>query len=86
MIILPTKPPTQDHIGDVLKRLLISEWYESIFFNHDKMATYTTFSAPFLRSSLLPETKIIRPRISFRVKTTEIDNQYDIYSITCEYD
>ena len=24
------------------------------------------------------------PRISFRVKTTDIDNQYDLYSITCE--
>ena len=23
------------------------------------------------------------PRISFRVKTTDIDNQYDLYSITC---
>ena len=47
------------------------------------MATSTTFNAPFLRSLLPPDTKIPRPRISFRVKTTDIDNQYDLYSRTC---
>ena len=47
------------------------------------MATSTTFSAPFLRSLISQDTKIIRPRISFRVKTTYIDNQYDLYSRKC---
>ena len=47
------------------------------------MATSKTFSAPFLRSSLPPDTNIIRPRIYFRVKTTDIDNQYELYSIIC---
>ena len=47
------------------------------------MATPTTFSEPFLRSSLPLDTKILRTRKSFRVKTTDIDNQYDIYSIKC---
>ena len=47
------------------------------------MEKSTTFSAPFLRSSLPPYTKRLIPRISFRVKTTDIYNQYDIYSITC---
>ena len=47
------------------------------------METSTTFSAPFLRSLLTTDTKILRPRISFRVKKTDIDNQYDIYSRTC---
>ena len=47
------------------------------------MAKSTTFSAPFLRSSLPPDTKILRPRILLRVKTTEIKNQYGIYYITC---
>ena len=49
------------------------------------MKTSTTFSAPFLRSLLPPDTKILRPRIYFRVKTTDIDNQYDLYSRTCAY-
>ena len=47
------------------------------------METPTTFSAPFLRSLIPPVTKILRPRIPFRVKTTYIDNQYELYSITC---
>ena len=47
------------------------------------MSTSTNFSAPFLRSLLPPGTKILRPRISFRVKTADIDNQYDIHSRTC---
>ena len=47
------------------------------------MATSTTFSAPVLRSLLPPNRKILRPRIVFRVKTTDIDNQYDIYSRKC---
>ena len=49
------------------------------------MEKSTTFSAPFLRSLLPPDTEILRPIICFRVKTTEIDNQYDIYSRTCAY-
>ena len=47
------------------------------------METSSNFSAPFLRSLLPPDTKILRPRIYFRVKTTDIYNQYDIYSLTC---
>ena len=37
----------------------------------------------FFCPSLQPDTKILRPRISFRVKTTGINNKYDLYSITC---
>ena len=43
------------------------------------MAKSATFSAPFLRYLLPPNTKILKTRISIRVKTTDIDNQYDIY-------
>ena len=44
-----------------------------------------TFSAPVLISSLRTETKIIRPRITFTVKTSDIYNQYELYSRTCTY-
>ena len=47
------------------------------------MTESITFSAPFKRSLLKLDTKILHPRISFRVNNTEIDNQYDIYSMTC---
>ena len=49
------------------------------------MEKSTTFSAPFARLLLQPGTKILSPIISFRVKATYIDNQYDLYSITCAY-
>ena len=82
MISLPTKHPTPHHIGDVVKSHIISDWLDSVFSNDEKMAKSTTSSAQFLCSSLSPDTKIIRPWISFRVKTNKIENQYDIYSRT----
>ena len=47
------------------------------------MATFTTFSEPILRYLLPLNTKILIPIIYFRVKTTDIDKKYDIYSRTC---
>ena len=49
------------------------------------MEKLTTFSPPFLQSSLPTDKKIFRLRIYFRVKKTDIDNQCDIYSKTCAY-
>ena len=46
------------------------------------MEKATTVSAPFIRSSLPPDKKKLLSRISFRVKTTDIGNQYDSYSQT----
>ena len=83
-IILQTKTPTTYHIGDVVNTPLWDNWYDSIFTNDEKMGKYTTFSAPFERSSLTPGKKI-RPRISLRVKIINIENQYDLYSRTCSY-
>ena len=54
MIILPTKPPAPDHIGDIVKSHHRAEWYYSILVNDEKMAKPTTFSAPFISSSLPP--------------------------------
>ena len=74
-----------DHISDMFKSTLICDWLDSIFSNDKKMGKSTTFIALFIRSSLPPDTKIIRQRIYFRANTTEIDNQYEIYSRTCAY-
>ena len=82
---LTTKPPTPDHIDDLVKSPLKAELCDSIFTNYEERERYTTSSAPFIRSLISPETKILPPRISFRVKTTNIDNKYDLYSITCTY-
>ena len=83
LISLPTKNPTPDHIVDLVKSPLRSECYDSIFWNYEKMVVSKTFRAQFLRSLLPPDTKILRPRISLRVKKTDIENQYDLYSRTC---
>ena len=48
-----------------------------------KKSKSTTFSAPFLYSSLASGTKISYLWISLSVKTTYIDNKYDLYSIAC---
>ena len=69
----------------MVKSPLVSDWYDSIFSNYETMAKSTTFSAPFLRSSLPPDTKILCPGIYFRVNKTDIENQYALYSRTCSY-
>ena len=46
------------------------------------MSESTTLGAPFKHSLLSPDTKTLRPRISFRLKTTDVDN-HDIDSRTC---
>ena len=68
IISLPKKPLTPYHIGDVVNSPLIPDRCASIFANDEKMAKSTTFSAPFLPSSLSPDTKILCLRVSFRVK------------------
>ena len=78
LISLFTKPPTPVNIVDVVKTPLISEWYDSFFSNYKKMATFPKFSAPFLRYLLPPNKNTLRPRIYFRVRTTDIENQYHI--------
>ena len=45
-----------------------------------KWKIYTTCCAPFLWSSVPPYTVIFIPMMYFRVETTDIYNQYDIYS------
>ena len=68
LISLTFYNPAPDNIVDVFKSLLISDWYDPMFSNYEKMAKSTTFSAPFLCSSLPPDTKILRPGISYKVK------------------
>ena len=48
IISLSKKPTKTDHIGDVIKISLGSDWYDSIFSNDERMEKSTTFSAPFI--------------------------------------
>ena len=73
LISLPKNPTTTDQIGGVVKIHPKDEWYDPVFANYENIPKYTTCSAPFGCSSLPPETKIIRPKISFIVNTTYIE-------------
>ena len=68
LISLPTKPPTPYHTGDVVRSSLRLECSKSIFDNYENMVIFTSFSATLKRSLLPLGKKILRPRISFRVK------------------
>ena len=69
----PKKLQTSYHIDDIVKIPLRSDWYDSTFSNDERMEKSTTFSAPFISSSLRPDTNILCPRIYFGMKTTHID-------------
>ena len=77
---LPTKPDTPLHIGQEIKSPLRSEWLDSIFTNYEKMITTGTWGRIMHKKHVPPNQKIIRPRISFKVKLTEHENIYYLYS------
>ena len=79
VIMLPYKPSTPEHIGEMIKDPLRAEWTDSVFENYEKMWITGTFSKTFLRSTIPSDTKIICPRLAFKVKLTELTDQYDLY-------
>lgn len=82
IVIIPVKPETPEHVGQVLKSPLRAEWKDAIFENYEKMATTNTFRKPFLKSLLPENTTILHPRLAFKVKITELETQYDLYCHT----
>ena len=79
---LPTKPLTQYYIGVAVKIPLCTECYDSMFVNDDKWKNPPHL---VLRPNICHyhQKYILRPRISFRVNTKDIYNQYDFYSRKC---
>ena len=75
--------PELDHIGDLVKSYPIYDFPYSIFSNEDKMGKSATISASFICYLLTPGTKILGPRIYFKVNSTDTDNQYDLYYRSC---
>jgi hypothetical protein len=50
---------------------------KALFKNYHKMLNSGTWSAPILRS-LVPSTKtVLPPHVTFKVKTTDVDNTYE---------
>ena len=77
------KPEVPLHIGIALKSPFRSEWIEATFGGYDKMHRSSTFSRPFLRSSLPPNSLILSPRLSFEVRNTDLDYFYNLRVRVC---
>ncbi len=83
VLSLPTRPDAPSHFGQLSHNPLQNDWMEALFDNYDKMARTGTWSAPMLRSLLPPSQQILRPRVSFRVKDTDITDTYELQGRTC---
>ena len=87
MMSSPIKPECPTNIGAMLKSPIRSFWFESIFENYDKMDATGTWSAPILISEILLDIKkammIYRPVLSFKVKSTDVTNVFELYTRTC---
>jgi hypothetical protein len=82
-LVSPTRPIAPDHIGQLQNKPFYSDWKSSLFKNYDKMLTAGTWSAPILRSSVPSTKKILRNRVTFKVKDTDQVSTYELYSRTC---
>ena len=72
------KPECPVHIGQALKSQYKPEWLEALFKCFDKMHNTGTLSRPFLRIKLSAKTLILNPRLSFEVRTTDMDNFFEL--------
>ena len=71
------KPPTPLHPGEAMRSKYCSEWLEALFSCFEKMHNTATLSRPFLRKLLPKRTMILSPRLSYEVRTTELDNFFE---------
>jgi hypothetical protein len=83
IISTPTKPSAPAHIGELKHNLYYAEWKEALFKNYTKMLNSGTWSAPILCSLVPPSKTILTPGASFKLKTTDINNTYELYCCTC---
>ena len=82
-VYAPTKSNHQNHIGEALSSRLRIEWKKSLWEACDKNAKVGTFTAPFPAEEVPAGHKILNSRITFKVKNTDVDNMYDLYSRHC---
>ena len=77
------KPEIPPHMGIALKSPYRAEWIEATFNGYEKMHRTSTLSRPFLRSMLPPNALILSPRLSFEVRTTDLDFFYELKVRLC---
>eukprot|EP00957_Ditylum_brightwellii_P205621 15344659-Ditylum_brightwellii.AAC.1 len=59
-----------------------AEWKNSIFKNYDKMNTARAWSAPLLQKDLPTNTIALPPKLAFKLKLTDKENTYELYTRT----
>eukprot|EP00957_Ditylum_brightwellii_P021269 1604703-Ditylum_brightwellii.AAC.2 len=70
-------------MGDWSKDPQKASWKDSIFENYDKMNGAGAWSAPLLRRDLPANTIVLPLKLAFKVKLTNEENKYELYTQTC---
>lgn len=82
-VYITTKPIAPEHIGELLKSDLKTEWKKSLWEAYDKNAKVGTFTAPFPAEEVPKNKKILNSGVTFKVKTIDAENMWDLYSRHC---
>jgi hypothetical protein len=83
IVTLQFCPKTPAHVGELATDPFRSDWKGSLFDNHNKMQTTSTFSQPMLHSQVPSGKTILQSCIAFHVKYGETTNAYYLYARTC---
>jgi hypothetical protein len=83
IVSTPVKPDTPAHIGQLSNNPFYAEWKAALFKNYAKMLQSGTWSAPILRTQVPTSKTILPARVTFKVKNTDVDNNYELYCRTC---
>ena len=67
LVTYPDQPTELQHFGGIYKDKHKEDWIDSIFESYEKMHVTGTFSWPFPKTHLPPNTTILKPRIVFKV-------------------
>ena len=83
MVSFPIKPQTPNHIGEVPNNNVRNKWFESIYDSYEIVYATQTFSSPFPKQQVPSDTKMLRPRLTFKVSLTDIDHIYGLKWCLC---
>ena len=67
LVTYPDRPTEPQHFGDIYKDKNEEDWIDSLFESYEKMHITGTFSCPFPKTQLPPNTAILKPQIVFKV-------------------
>jgi len=83
MISTPVKPTAPAQTGKMRNNPYYADWKAVLFQDYHKILNSGTWSAPILRSQIPPNKAILPPRVTFKVKRTDVNNTYELFCRTC---